>query len=70
MTYTVAAFYKFVALPDFESRQPALAGTLDATGVKGTVLLASEGVNGTIAGTAARRWKPSSPKPARCPSCA
>ena len=51
MTYTVAAFYKFVALPDFESRQPALAETLSATGVKGTVLLASEGVNGTIAGT-------------------
>jgi UPF0176 protein len=51
MTCTVAAFYKFVALPDFESRQPALAETLNAAGVKGTVLLASEGVNGTIAGT-------------------
>jgi UPF0176 protein len=53
MTFTVAAFYKFVALPDFESRQKPLAGLLCASGVKGTVLLASEGINGTIAGTPA-----------------
>jgi UPF0176 protein len=52
MTYRVAAFYKFFALPDFEARRAALAETLGAAGVKGTVLLAGEGVNGTIAGTA------------------
>ncbi|KCZ87311.1 rhodanese-related sulfurtransferase [Hyphomonas johnsonii] len=52
MTFTVAAFYKFVPLPDFKSHQPVLAETLSAAGVKGTVLIASEGVNGTIAGTA------------------
>ena len=51
MTYQVAAFYKFFALPDFESRQKPLASLLCSSGVKGTVLLASEGVNGTIAGT-------------------
>jgi UPF0176 protein len=51
MTFKVAAFYKFFALPDFESRRAPLAETLDAAGVKGTVLLATEGVNGTIAGT-------------------
>ncbi|KDA04144.1 rhodanese-related sulfurtransferase [Hyphomonas oceanitis] len=52
MTFKVAAFYKFFALPDFESRRAPLAETLEASGVKGTVLLATEGVNGTIAGTA------------------
>ena len=50
MTYTVAAFYKFFSFPDFEARRAALAETLCGAGVKGTVLLASEGVNGTIAG--------------------
>jgi UPF0176 protein len=51
MTFKVAAFYKFFALPDFDSRRAPLAETLDTAGVKGTVLLATEGVNGTIAGT-------------------
>ncbi len=48
--FTVAAFYKFAALPDFAARQRALADVCDAQGVKGTILLASEGVNGTICG--------------------
>ena len=52
MTYTIAAFYKFFSFPDFESHRARLADTLDAAGVKGTVLIAAEGVNGTIAGTA------------------
>lgn len=52
MTYTIAAFYKFTPLPDYEARQPDLADALKAAGVFGTVLLAREGVNGTIAGPA------------------
>ncbi len=51
MTYQIAAFYKFFAFPDFEARRADLAQTLCGAGVKGTVLLAAEGVNGTIAGT-------------------
>ena len=47
----VAALYKFVALPDYrELREPLLDVCLNA-GVKGTLLLATEGINGTIAGT-------------------
>jgi UPF0176 protein len=47
----VAALYKFVALPDFhELREPLLEECI-AAGVKGTLLLAHEGINGTIAGT-------------------
>ena len=47
----VAALYKFVALPDFhELREPLLDACI-AAGVKGTLLLAEEGINGTIAGS-------------------
>ena len=47
----VAALFKFVALPDYrELREPLLDACLNA-GVKGTLLLATEGINGTIAGS-------------------
>ncbi len=47
----VAALYKFTALPNYqEMREPLLERCL-ALGVKGTLLLASEGINGTVAGT-------------------
>lgn len=47
----VAAFYKFTPLPDYEQRQEALLASAHDAGALGTILLASEGVNGTIAGT-------------------
>jgi len=47
----VAALYKFVTLDDFhELREPLLDACLGA-GVRGTLLLAHEGINGTIAGS-------------------
>jgi UPF0176 protein len=49
--FVVAALYKFVSLPDYhELREPLLEVCLAAS-VKGTLLLAAEGVNGTIAGS-------------------
>ena len=49
--FVVAALYKFVSLPDYhEIREPLLEVCIQA-GVKGTLLLANEGVNGTIAGS-------------------
>ncbi|MEO1475779.1 MAG: rhodanese-related sulfurtransferase [Pseudomonadota bacterium] len=51
MAYIVAALYKFTALPDYADHKSALEAACTAAGVKGTLLLASEGVNGTIAGT-------------------
>jgi UPF0176 protein len=48
----VAALYKFVTLPDFEDLQAPLLDACNRGGVKGTLLLASEGINGTIAGPA------------------
>ena len=49
--FFVAALYKFVALPHFEDMRAPLAQCCGDAGVSGTLLLASEGVNGTIAGT-------------------
>ena len=50
MSFKVAALYQFTALPDFrELREPLLAAC-NARGIKGTLLLAGEGVNGTVAG--------------------
>jgi UPF0176 protein len=47
---TVTALYKFVALPDCREMQAPLLALCKANGVFGTLLLAAEGINGTIAG--------------------
>jgi UPF0176 protein len=49
--WVVAALYHFAPLDGLEARREALLDTMGALGVRGTVLLASEGINGTIAGT-------------------
>lgn len=50
-TQVVAAFYKFVRLPDFAEKQNSLLSYCLVQGIKGTILLAAEGINGTIAGS-------------------
>ena len=50
MTQVVATFYKFVKLPDFAQMQAPLLAYCQAQGIRGTILLAAEGINGTIAG--------------------
>lgn len=47
----VAALYKFTALPNFQDMREPLFERCMELGVKGTLLLASEGINGTVAGT-------------------
>ncbi len=47
----IATFYKFVHLPDFVEKQPLLLAYCQKQNVKGTILLAEEGINGTIAGS-------------------
>lgn len=47
----VAALYKFTPLEDRVALQAALLDACRAAGIKGTLLLASEGINGTIAGS-------------------
>lgn len=48
--FLTAALYKFVALPDFAGLQAPLQAFCEAQDVRGTLLLAEEGINGTIAG--------------------
>jgi UPF0176 protein len=49
----VAALYKFANLPDYREIQPALLEFSIRQGLYGTLLLAEEGINGTVAGTRA-----------------
>jgi len=46
--FAIAALYKFVDLPDYREWQPVLQALCEASGVRGTLLLAEEGINGTI----------------------
>lgn len=50
MPYKVAAFYQFAALPDFRDLRGPLRALCDDLKLKGSVLLAHEGINGTLAG--------------------
>ena len=45
----VSALYKFITLDDFESLRKPLLELMEKHQVKGTLLLAKEGINGTIA---------------------
>ncbi|WP_372864741.1 rhodanese-related sulfurtransferase [Spongiibacter sp.] len=47
----VAALYKFVSLPDFHDLREPLLDKCLALGIRGTLLLAEEGINGTVAGS-------------------
>ena len=47
---TVTALYKFVALDNLEQKQKDIMAFCKDNGVCGTLLLAQEGINGTIAG--------------------
>jgi UPF0176 protein len=51
MIYRVAALYQFTALPDFRELREPLRAICARLEMKGTVLLAQEGINGTLAGT-------------------
>lgn len=53
MTVAVAALYQFTRFDDPHALQAPLHAAAAAHGVKGTLLLAREGINGTIAGPAA-----------------
>lgn len=46
----VTALYKFVSLPDFEAIKPKLEKVCVDNKVMGTLLLAAEGINGTVSG--------------------
>jgi UPF0176 protein len=51
MHFKVAAFYQFAALPDFRGLREPLRAFCAGLGLKGSILLAPEGINGTLAGS-------------------
>ncbi len=48
--YLTAALYKFVSLPEYKALQVPILEACKTHQIKGTLLLAEEGINGTIAG--------------------
>src|SRR3954469_5621194 len=50
MIYKVAAFYQFAALPDYRELREPLRAFCAGLALKGSVLLAQEGINSTVAG--------------------
>lgn len=50
MPYKVATLYQFTALPDFRALREPLRTICAGLELKGSVLLAQEGINGTLAG--------------------
>ena len=49
--YTVCALYKFVTLEDYQQIRQPLLEKMESLNIKGTLLLAHEGINGTVSGT-------------------
>lgn len=47
----VAALYRFVTIADPQAVRDTMEAVLDNAGIRGTLLIASEGINGTIAGS-------------------
>jgi UPF0176 protein len=52
MPTKVASFYQFTALPDYRALREPLRAICAAVELRGSVLLAHEGINGTLAGDA------------------
>jgi UPF0176 protein len=52
MPFTVAAFYRFVAIPNPIALRDELRAALSIDDLCGTLLIAPEGINGTLAGSA------------------
>lgn len=50
MHITIAALYHFAPLPDYRNRKAGLLEWMQRYEVKGSILLASEGINGTVCG--------------------
>jgi UPF0176 protein len=50
MSYLICALYKFAPCPDFEAIRAPIKAYCAEQGILGTLLLAPEGINGTVAG--------------------
>ena len=50
MSYIIATFYKFVTLSELKTKSSQILAFCKNHQLKGTIILADEGINGTIAG--------------------
>lgn len=50
--YTIASFYKFVNLDNYEALKAPILEVMKAHDLLGTIILSQEGINGSFAGTA------------------
>ena len=55
--YTVSALYHFTSFDDPAALREPLLNLCQSQGIRGTILLAQEGINGTVAGTAGAMQK-------------
>ncbi|MFJ1269677.1 rhodanese-related sulfurtransferase [Legionella lytica] len=46
----IASFYKFVSIDDYESMRELLLAQMSSYQIKGSIILAAEGINGSVAG--------------------
>ncbi len=51
MKFTIAALYHFAPLQDYKQRRSALLALMRECEIKGSILLAAEGINGTVSGS-------------------
>ena len=51
MSYLIATFYKFVTISNLEATRAQILTWCQQREIKGTIILAEEGINGTIAGS-------------------
>ncbi len=51
MPYRIVTFYKFVPLSPLEAMRDDLLAVCECQAIRGTILLAAEGINATLAGT-------------------
>lgn len=49
--YSIISFYKFINIEDLEGLRMFLLENCNAQNIKGTILIAGEGINGTVAGS-------------------
>ena len=51
MTYTIATFYKFATISNPKAIRKQILAWCEENNLKGTIILAKEGINGTVAGS-------------------
>lgn len=49
--YVIASFYRFIELQDYEQLKTPILNAMNERKIKGTIILSTEGINGSVSGT-------------------